>query len=340
VGCDECALLGGDDDIVRLQNSVPPFAQSGKPASYYADVYEIATTCTVPTSGTLSVSTKDSFTMNVKAAGLDRCVTAYVPEGASNAPLMIHFSTEDCATKQDQHGRLFGDETMKRGIALVCFNNRQWVDSSNPGCINGEPPGCHNSWDIPMMQSDATGTPCEDTDTNDLQYIDAVLDKLDTDHPGVIDTSKVYVNGFSVGSQFAMYAAACLRNRRGSSFVQSLGVTHGGLNNKDVDPDSKVWAPDGYARLIENEVWAPDGYAQDQYWPFVPKAKFNKVCVYDGTEDGDFYVAAQYLVEATEASGSSVEYSWLQGGAHSDFEGHDLLLACHGFASKGQSSSS
>lgn len=278
--------------------------------------------------------------MNVKAAGLDRCVTAYVPEGASNAPLMIHFSTEDCATKQDQHGRLFGDETMKRGIALVCFYSRQWVDSSNPGCINGEPPGCHNSWDIPMMQSDATGTPCEDTDTNDLQYIDAVLDKLDTDHPGVIDTSKVYVNGFSVGSQFAMYAAACLRNRRGGSFVQSLGVTHGGLNNKDVDPDSKVWAPDGYARLIENEVWAPDGYAQDQYWPFVPKAKFNKVCVYDGTEDGDFYVAAQYLVEATEASGSSVEYSWLQGGAHSDFEGHDLLLACHGFASKGQSSSS
>lgn len=54
-------------------------------------------------------------------------------------------------------------------------------------------------------------TPCEETDSRDYLYIKGVLDFIANDDS--LDASKVYFEGFSQDSMFAVYASVCFADR-------------------------------------------------------------------------------------------------------------------------------
>jgi len=221
---------------------------------------------------------------------------------------------------EDWEGNMWGDVLTSHGAAIICFASRRWFYSNT-----GE--YWDKSWDIPMIQTDASGTPCSDESSIDLLYVDAVLEAIqnDPEKSAKLDLSKVWINGFSSGSEMSSYQAHCQRKRRGADFVQGFSVTHGGLNNKDVQKDRE--------NMINSENWTPgDAYAKEQWWPFVPEDGSSshplKACLFDGTADEPYYTASKYLRDIWTGIGYPVYASYLQGGTHGDFESFNKAMGC------------
>ena len=52
-------------------------------------------------------------------------------------------------------------------------------------------------WDIPVIQTSEAGTPCDEEDSSDLPYVNAVVDMLAAE-PELYNLSSVYVAGQSM----------------------------------------------------------------------------------------------------------------------------------------------
>lgn len=203
------------------------------------------------------------------------------------------------------------------GFALVCGEALQF-NSGKSGL-----------WRIPEIITDSTGTPCKDSDSIEVPYIQNALSKLASGVSGLpkLDTTRVFTSGCSMGSAFSGYVAQCIKQR--SPDIVSAFATHStGLKVKG---DDNHFPPDEYQPSYS---WGE--CPKCEYFPFLPKA-FNdtlglKACVFDNTADPSssnpyFYKSSQALAKRWTALGMKAETHFESGG-HCQIHSFEEIVNC------------
>jgi hypothetical protein len=161
--------------------------------------------------------------------------------------------------------------------------------------------GHGGEWNIPAKITDATGTPCSDSDSVEVGYMKNALAHF-AKSPETYDMSRVFTSGCSMGSAFSGYIGNCLK-KWDPTQISAFATHSTGLKKKG----------DGN-RLPEN--WGEcDGC---QWWPFAP-VKYSdsvglKACIFDNTGDGDFYKTSVYLSKEWPQLGNPSESHFASGG--------------------------
>eukprot|EP00931_Biecheleriopsis_adriatica_P069155 TRINITY_DN43029_c0_g1_i1.p1 TRINITY_DN43029_c0_g1~~TRINITY_DN43029_c0_g1_i1.p1 ORF type:complete len:319 (-),score=53.48 TRINITY_DN43029_c0_g1_i1:11-967(-) len=196
----------------------------------------------------------------------------------------------------------------QHGFALVC----------------GE--AVHGHWNIPHIITDATGTPCKDSDSFDRPYIKNALAELEK--LGRFDTSRVFFSGCSLGSGFSIYTSTCTKQDAETAGHISAFATHStGLKIKG---DGIRW---DCCSSIES-------CTDCQYFPAKPfKVPSTdsiglKACIFDNNEDrlppdptsSDpfFYFSSKQLAAHWARLGNKVETHFKPGGHCQDIPFADI----------------
>ena len=71
--------------------------------------------------------------------------------------------------------------------------------------------------------NDANLTPCADADSRDMEYVRGIFTFIDG-HTDVLDTSKVFAEGFSQSSMWAVYMTVCFKDRMAGVWQGGSGL--------------------------------------------------------------------------------------------------------------------
>jgi len=209
------------------------------------------------------------------------------------------------------------------GNAGHCGSNSQMVslaESTGFAYVCGEATqnvfGNGGQWNIPAEINDDTGTPCSNSDSVEIGYINAAIAHF-AKSPGTYDTSQIFTSGCSMGSAFSGYIGNCLKQANPNQI--SAFATHStGLKVKG----------DGN-RLPEN--WGECDNCK--YWPFAPRSYTDslglKACIFDNTGDGDFYKTSVYLADLWPKLGNPSESHFASGG-HCQNIPYSSIVSCMG----------
>merc|ERR1712039_493298 len=119
----------------------------------------------------------------------------------------FHGSGGSAASCGNDHGNAeLGQLAIDHGFALVCAEALQYSQSSSQQS---------GLWQIPEVITDATGTPCKDSDSVEVGYIKNAITKLGDKNEGLpdFDVTRIFTSGCSMGSAFSGYTANCLKAR-------------------------------------------------------------------------------------------------------------------------------
>jgi len=195
------------------------------------------------------------------------------------------------------------------GFALVCGEALQDVF------------GHGGQWNIPEIITDATGTPCGDSDSLDVTYLKNAIAHFAAS-PQKYDTSRVFTSGCSMGSAFSGYAGNCLKQ----SMPQNISAFATHSTGLKVKGDGTKLPRDNYD---PEYTWGE--CPKCQYFPFKPVAYTDhlgmKACIFDNTGDGDFYKTSQNLATKWKALGNEVATTFLEGG-HCQIHSYAAIVNC------------
>jgi poly(3-hydroxybutyrate) depolymerase len=242
-----------------------------------------------------------------------RCIAVIAPSAvaghaaAAKLPVLFWFhggggSAATCGTNASFPVSL----AKKYGFALVCAEAVQYAQ-------HGRPAG---QWNIPNVITDATGTPCADSDSYDRPYVKNALAQLE--QLGRFDTSRVFFSGCSDGSGFSIYASTCTKQDAHTAHTVSAFATHStGLKIKG---DNITWD-------CCSDIETCDAC---QYFPAKPFAVPPsdplglKACIFDNTADRlppdptshnpFFYLSSEQLAAHWRALGNKAETHFKPGG--------------------------
>lgn len=264
-------------------------------------------------------SDKSGKVLSVSDGTNERCIAVVVPSSVTEpSPVLFwfHGGEGNAGTCGGDHftaelGQLAADN----GFALVCAEALQYESSSSQKS---------GLWQIPRVMTNATGTPCEESDSIEIGYIKSAVAALEKGSAGLpkMDTTRIFTLGCSLGSAFSEYTANCLKARTPTAL--SAFATHSsGWKTKDDGTDMGPEFPDGRYEWGE----CPDC----QYWPFVP-TKFTdslgmKACVFDNTGDGDFYKTSKALAQKWTNLGMRAETHFESGG-HCEIHSFAEIVNC------------
>eukprot|EP00947_MAST-08B_sp_MAST-8B-sp1_P001211 g1211.t1 len=216
--------------------------------------------------------------LNVSDGTYDRCASVVLPKSSSvssssaGLPFLFFYhgaggSGAFCGGgEQDDFGLSLGDYANKYGFALVCGEAVQDIFGNG-----GE-------WNIPEVMTNATGTPCKESDSVEIAYLKNVIAALGSGAAGAeIDTSRILSSGCSMGSAFSEYSSACLHELYGSQRVPAFATHSTGLKIKG---DGNHFPPDNYNT---STTWGECPLCE--YFPVVPKAHGPKACLNDNKQD-------------------------------------------------------
>jgi len=162
----------------------------------------------------------------VTVAGTSRCFRLVAPSssgssgGAAPVLLMMHGRSGDSSQFCTQG---FASTATSYGLALVCLQ-------AVAGSWRFGPLPWSDVHDDFGLAADATGNACDDSDSDDLAYVRAVLSHLTEDESGAsapgssaYDSARFFVAGFSQGALMAALTAFCVApiaglGQAGSSF--------------------------------------------------------------------------------------------------------------------------
>ena len=231
----------------------------------------------------------------------ERCISVIAPTGQKMtlAPVLFWFhgsggNAADC----DRHP--LSHLAQQYGFALVCGEAVQFEHGGQ--------------WHIPQVITDATGTPCGDSDTYEVPYIRGALAALRAQ--GGLDLSRIFFSGCSQGSGFSTFISTCTKQDNTTAGSLSAFATHStGLKTKG----------DGIEWDCCSDI---EQCAACQYFPAKPfavpatDALGLKACVFDNAEDRlppgttnpFFYLSSKELAAQWAAAGNRVETHFGAGG--------------------------
>lgn len=243
----------------------------------------------------------------------DRCMSVITPSGATGPmPVLFNFhggggNGQNCGSGPES-GEL-ASIAQSSGFALVCGEALQDIF------------GRGGQWNIPEIITDATGTPCEGSDSHDIGYINAAVEWLNS-QSDKYDTSRIFFTGCSMGSAFTSYISSCWKKSHPNDL--SAFATHStGLKVKG---DGLSLPPDNYDT---DYTWGE--CPNCGYFPFKPEAHTDdlglKACIFDNTGDGDFYETSVNLASKWKELGNEAETHFSSGG-HCEIHSHVDIVNC------------
>jgi poly(3-hydroxybutyrate) depolymerase len=182
---------------------------------------------------TCSVAVDDGQVVSLSDGKYKRCMSVITPSSnAGPMPVLFNFhggggSGRNCG-EGPESGEL-ASLAVQGGFALICGEALQGVF------------GQGGQWNVPEVITDATGTPCSESDSYDIAYIKAAVSWLDA-QGGVYDTSRLFFTGCSMGSAFTGYISSCWKQAHPSD-LSSFATHSTGLKVKN---DGLSLPPDNY----------------------------------------------------------------------------------------------
>ena len=267
-----------------------------------------------PTGPRCSVgSDPDGQVISFTDQGLDRCLAVIAPPAPPGQKLPVLFWFHGSGgNAANCDGLPLAAIAKANGFALVCGEAFQCPPHppAPPGCT-----GAGGQWAMPNVITDATGTPCGDTDSHDIGYIRSSMQRLD--QLGRFDLGRIFYSGCSQGSGFSSYITACTKQNPATAGNLSAWATHStGLKTKG----------DGIKWDCCSDI---ESCEQCKYFPFapyeVPKTDLDglKACIFDNAEDRlppdpsaepFFFLSSKELASAWRAHGNVAETHFGPGG--------------------------
>jgi len=250
-------------------------------------------------------------------AGNNRCFVVITPSSTKPMPIAFWFhgaggSANHCGENRDPERKSWSQYALEQKFALVCAEAVQYDHG-------GE-------WNIPEVITNNTGTPCNTTDSLDVDYMKNIVNTLH-EKSNIYDTSRIFTAGCSMGSAFSLYSAMCIHEWFPDS--QSSFMTHStGLKIKG----------DGlkFPRDLYNPDYSWGECPKCEYFPAqIPATALHpslKACIFDNTEDPTankpyFYTSSLQLEKAWKQAGNKVETHYGSGG-HCQFHSFAVMLNC------------
>jgi len=257
----------------------------------------------------------------------DRCIAVIAPQSTTveekaddKMPVLFWFhgsggSAATCGTDDSFPASL----AKEHGFALVCGEAVQYYQH---GRLGGQ-------WNIPDVITDATGTPCADSDSFDRPYVKNALAQLA--QLGRFDTSRIFFSGCSQGSGFSIYTSTCTKQDARTAHAISAFATHStGLKIKG---DNITWD-------CCSDIESCDAC---EYFPAKPFAVPPsdplglKACIFDNEQDRlppdptsrnpFFYLSSRQLAAHWTALGNKAE-THFKPGAHCQDIPFEQIATC------------
>lgn len=155
------------------------------------------------------------------------------------------------------------------------------------------------------IANDLNPTPCSESDSREIVYLQQVFAFI-ADNPLLMDASRVYTEGFSQNSAFALYATVCFADKVAGIYQGGSGMARTG------------WYPvaPGFQGQCSFDSYATHGsdccdndFCTDcQYWPLWPKTCKHKIvdCIFAYVDDtiacgGDWHAYEANVKEGNDA---------------------------------------
>eukprot|EP00927_Polykrikos_kofoidii_P028323 TRINITY_DN24761_c0_g1_i2.p1 TRINITY_DN24761_c0_g1~~TRINITY_DN24761_c0_g1_i2.p1 ORF type:complete len:602 (-),score=77.01 TRINITY_DN24761_c0_g1_i2:34-1839(-) len=171
------------------------------------------------------------------------------------------------------------------------------------------------------IANDQNLMPCKSSDSRDIVYLEAIF-KFIEDNPLHFDKSKVYTEGFSQNSMFAIYTAVCFADKVAGTWQGGSGMAK--TYHTPITPG--VQAQCSLSSSLKHGTGCCEtSFCTDcQYWPLYPRTCENKLidCLHAYTDDGIACGSDWYMYEAMVAEGNDarlLSFSPITGGGgHKD----------------------
>uniref|UniRef100_A0A7S4SMA8 Feruloyl esterase n=2 Tax=Alexandrium monilatum TaxID=311494 RepID=A0A7S4SMA8_9DINO len=153
------------------------------------------------------------------------------------------------------------------------------------------------------VANDDNPTPCSSRDSREIEFLRVVFDFI-ADSPTLLDASKVFTEGFSQNSMFAVYTAVCFADKVAGTWQGGSGQARTGSNPVVPGFQAQCSFPSyaSHGRGCCNY----DFCSQCQYWPLWPKTCSNKIvdCIATYTDDNIACGTDWYMYEAMTQEGN------------------------------------
>jgi len=152
------------------------------------------------------------------------------------------------------------------------------------------------------VANDAKPTPCSREDSREIEYLEKIFQFI-ADKP-MLDASKVFTEGFSQNSMFAVYTAVCFADKVAGTWQGGSGQSRTG--STPVAPGFQGQCSfDSYA--AHGSSCCSEAFCTDcQYWPLWPKTCSDKIvdCIAAYTDDSIACGSDWYMYEAMVQEGN------------------------------------
>jgi hypothetical protein len=173
-------------------------------------------------------------------------------------------------------------------------------------------------WLIPEVQTDATGIQCDWQASRELRYIESAMARLSA--LGVVNRSRVFFTGCSMGSALTVWLAQCYHAR----YPQATTAFASQSTGLKVKGDGLRLPPDNYDPQY---TWGECPTCQYFPAPVVPTSGL-KACVVDQTGDGDFYRSSLALHQAWGVVAGMPTNISITGGGHCMTDSFEWIARC------------
>lgn len=153
------------------------------------------------------------------------------------------------------------------------------------------------------IANDANPTPCSDDDSREMGYLKGVF-KWIADNPSKFNAGKVYTEGFSQNSMFAIYTGVCFADKVAGTWQGGSGQSRTGAN--PVAPGYQGQCSFPSFAEYGSDCCTIDFCKDCQYWPLWPKTCNNKIvdCIASYTDDTIACGSDWYMYEAMVQEGN------------------------------------
>lgn len=244
--------------------------------------------------------------------GTQRCFHAYNWPSTNSAamPVVLHMDGYGGGSKGSETGGDMGDAAKRYGFVSLTIGNNLKDGAGGFGLEFGNR----------GIANDKNPTPCSRDESREIEYLDAVF-KFIADN-SVLDATKVYTEGFSQNSMFAVYTAVCFAEKVAGTWQGGSGQSRTGSN--PVAPGKQAQCSfDSFAEH-GSDCCDNDFCVDCQYWPVWPKTCSNKIvdCIAAYTDDTIACGSDWNMYEAMVEEGNDARLLSFPVPAGDNFAGH------------------
>lgn len=269
----------------------------------------VPTLCTAQNQGGCDCGSRDLKTYVFwPTTAAQRCFHVYnipasVPSGGAQ-PVVLHMDGYSGGKKgsltQGDMGvaaKYYGFTTITIGNLLKDGAGGFGLEFGNNGIVN-----------------DANPKPCASTDSREIVYLEAVF-KFIADNPTLLDVTKVYTEGFSQNSMFAIYTAVCFADKVAGAWQGGSGLSKTAYD--PVAPGLQGQCSFTSRATHEKSCCEEEFCSTCQYWPIYPKTCSHKIvdCIHAYTDDTIACGSDWQMYEAMVKEGNDARLLSFPGGA-------------------------